>query len=239
MIAPVKERLEVPPAPTIRGAIGEALSAFYYNSWRLVPANVIWGAALLLTLALALVAPALALITFLLLLPFPTAGTFRLAALIARNQPVAMRDALAWRSVFRRALGAGLVVGGVTVVLGYNVLVGLNSLDPLGWAFATAAFWGLIVVWLIAAMVWPLLFDPLRADEPVKELVQLAATVILLSPVRYLAFMFVVGVVLVISTILFAALVTVSIAFVALTLAEYAIPAADRIEGRRTFVVSS
>jgi hypothetical protein len=43
----------------------------------------------------------------------------------------------------------------------------------------------------------------------------------------------------VISTILAAAIVTISVAYFALTMAFYAIPGADRIEGRRTIVVSS
>jgi len=193
----------------------------------------------LLTAALLQIVPLLGVLSLLFFLPFPTAGVFRLAALIARGEPTHFSDALAWRSFAKRALAAGLVVGGLTIVLGFNVVIGLNSADPLSWAFATAAFWGLMVLWLVAAAVWPLLFDPLRKDERITELVRLALVVILVSPVRYLMLMFVLGVFLVISTILAAAIVTISIAYFALTMAFYAIPGADRIEGRRTIVVSS
>ena len=204
-----------------------------------MPVNVIWGAALLLTLALTFIYPLGALLCFIFVLPFPTAGLFRLGALIQRGQPTTLSDALAWRSFARRALGAGLVVGGSTIVLGFNVLLGLNSLDAPAWAFATAAFWGLIIVWLAAAAVWPLLFDPLRANEPATALVRLGLTVILARPLPFLALSAALVVVLVVSTILFAALVTISLAYVALVLSAYVIPAADRIEGRRTFVVSA
>jgi hypothetical protein len=193
----------------------------------------------LLTAALLQIVPLLGILAFLLLMPFPTAGIFRLSALIARGQPTHFSDALAWRSFGRRALAAGLVVGGLTIVLGFNIVIGLNSTDPLSWAFATAAFWGLLVLWLVAAAVWPLFFDPLRGDERLTDLVRLAALVILVNPVRYLVLMFVLGVFLLISTILAAAIVTISVAYFALTMAFYAIPGADRIEGRRTIVVSS
>jgi hypothetical protein len=206
---------------------------------RLVPANVIWGILALLTAALIQIVPLLGILSLLFLLPFPTAGVFRLAALIARGEPNHFSDALAWRSFGRRAVAAGLVVGGMTIVLGFNIVIGLNSSDPLSWAFATAAFWGLLVVWLVAAAVWPLLLDPQRENARMTELVRLALLVILVNPVRYLVLMFVLAIFLVISTILAAAIVTISIAYFALAMSFYVIPGADRIEGRRTFVVVS
>jgi hypothetical protein len=186
-----------------------------------------------------LIAPGFAVLAFLLVLPFPAAGLFRLSALIVRGEPTNLSDALAWRSFAKRAVGAGLVIGGVSLALGLNVLVGLSSVDPVGWSFATAAFWGLIVVWLISAAIWPLLFDPLRANEPVTTLIRLAATVIFASAARYLALLLVLTILMVITTILVAALLTISAAYFALTMAQYVIPAADRIEGRRTIVVTS
>jgi hypothetical protein len=215
------------------------LSAYYYNSWKLIPANIIWGAVLLLTAFLLTAVPLVGLLLFLLVLPFPTAGLFRLAALIQRGQPSHVSDALAWRAFGRRALGTGLVVGVVSVVLGFNVFIGISSLDVMGWALATSAFWGLIVVWLVAAALWPLLFDPERAGEPVGVLVRLAFVVALMRAARYLLLMAALAVVLVVSTILFVALLTVSIAYFALAMAAYAIPMADRIEGRRTLVVTA
>lgn len=193
----------------------------------------------MVTAALLQIVPLLGIVVLLLVLPFPTAGIFRLSALIAREQPNHFVDALAWRSFAKRALAAGLVVGGMTIVLGVNIVSGLNSVDPIAWTIATAAFWGLMILWLAAAAVWPLLFDPLREGERITELVRLALLVIMVNPVRYLALMFVLAIFLVISTILAAAIVTISVAYFGLAASFYAIPAADRIEGRRTFVVSS
>jgi hypothetical protein len=239
MPAGVVEESRVPPAPTTRNSLSAALSGFYYNSWRLVPANLVWGTLLMLTLALVFIAPGLAVVAFLLVLPLPTAGMFRLSAMIVRHEPVALSDALAWPSFAKRAVGTGLVVGGASLLLGFNVVIGLSSLDPLGWGFATAAFWGVVILWLVAAALWPLLFDPLRADEPVTAIVRLAATVVVVRPSRYVALIFTLAVFILVSTILVAALLSVSMAFVALVLAAYVIPAADRIEGRRTFVITS
>jgi hypothetical protein len=216
-----------------------ATSNFYFNSMRLIAANVIWGALLLLTGALALTSLGIALLVFVLILPIPTAVIFRMAALIQRGQPVAMSDALAWRVVARRGIGAGLIVGSATLVLIYNIIFGFGSYSTFGWAFGTSAAWGLVVLWFVAASVWPLLFDPERQDEPITGLIKLAGYIILVKPGRYLLLMLVVGAVLFISTILAAAIVTISMAFAALVLAAYAIPAADRIEQRRTFVVIS
>ena len=203
-----------------------------------MPANIIWGAVLLGTIGLLYVSIPVALLVFLFVLPFPTAGMFRLSALIVRGEPSALSDALAWRSFGRRALGAGLLIGGSSVVLGFNIALGISSFDPLGWAAATAAFWGLVLLWMVAASVWPLLFDPLRGDESATSLVKLALIVALVKPVRYLVLVGILGVVLIVSTVLAVALLTISAAFFALAMSFYAIHAADRIEQRRTIVVT-
>jgi uncharacterized membrane protein YesL len=171
-------------------------------------------------------------------LPFPTAGMFRLGALIARGEPAHTSDALAWRSFARRALPTGVVVGGASVVLGFNVVFGASTLDVVGVGLATAAFWGLVIVWFVAAALWPLLFDPLREHEPITTLVRLALAVIAAKPLRYLALMIVLTVLLIISTILVAALVTVTAAYFALVMSLYSLHAADRIEQRATIVVT-
>jgi hypothetical protein len=194
---------------------------------------------LLLTLWLLFTAPLLALFVFLFVLPFPTAGMFRLGALIARAEPTTWRDALAWRSFAKRALPVGVAVGGASVVLGFNVIVGASTLDIYGVALATAAFWGLVIVWFVAAALWPLLFDPVREDEPLADLVRLALAVTVAKPLRYIVLMLVLALLLVISTVLIAALLTVSAAYFALVMALYSLHAADRIEQRATIVVSN
>ncbi len=236
---PVEEHLEVPPAPKVFGAVRAATSGFYFNSLLLIAANVVWGALLLLIAALVFSVLSVALLVFVLILPIPTAVIFRMAALIQRGQPISLSDALAWRTVARRGIGVGLIVGSGSLVLIYNVIVGFSSYSTFGWAFGTSAAWGLIVVWFLAGALWPLLFDPLRQEESVTALLKLAATVILVKPGRFLLLMLLVGGILFVSAVLAVALVTISMAFAALVLAAYVIPAADRIEQRRTFVVIS
>ena len=202
-----------------------------------MPANAIWGAGLLLVIALFFSYLGAVPLAFG-LLAFPTAGIFRLAALIARERPVAFSDSLdAWRVFLRPILLMGVVIGVGTTVLVFNMVFGFSSADPVGWLFATLALWGFLALWAVALAFWPLLVDPLRQGEPLTARLRLAVTVILVAPGRYVALMLLVWVFLIVSTILLAALLTVSIAFVALVVARYVLPLADRIESRATLLV--
>jgi uncharacterized membrane protein YesL len=158
-----------------------------------------------------------------------------MATLIVRQQPVAFSDALgAWRQFLRPALLTGLVLSIITLVLATNVIAGFASGEPLGWALATAAAWGLVATWAVALPFWPLLLDPVRAGVSIADRLRLAATLVVASPGRYAGLLAVVLIVLIASTLLFAALLTISIAFVALLLSHYTLPAADRLEQRQT-----
>jgi hypothetical protein len=230
--------LAVPDAPTVGSALRSGLRGFAANNAPLIVANVAWGAALIVTLGLVLTSLPIALMFFLFVLPLPTAGLYQVAALIVRDEPVSVSDALAWRTFGARAIAAGSLVGGSSAVLAFNVVLGISSLDPVGWAAGTAAFWGLVLLWMVAASVWPLLFDPVRADESATSLVKLALIVALVKPVRYLVLVGILGVVLIVSALLAVALLTISAAFFALAMSFYAIHAGDRIERRRTIVVT-
>ena len=70
-----------PAAPRLGGALRGAAIDFYFNSWRLVPANLAWSAGLVAILALAATVSLLALL-LVPLLALPTVGIYRLAALI-------------------------------------------------------------------------------------------------------------------------------------------------------------
>lgn len=219
------------------GAIRGALSDFFFNSWRLVPANAIWGAGLLLVIALVFSYLAAVPLAFG-LLAFPTAGIFRLAALIARDRPAAFSDSLdAWRAFLMPILLIGGVIGVGTTVLVSNMVFGFSSTDPVGWLFATLALWGFLALWAVLLAFWPLLMDPLRQGEPLSDRLRLAVTVILVAPGRYVTLMLLTWVFLLLSTILLAALLTVSVAFVALVVSRYVLPLADRIESRATLIV--
>lgn len=219
------------------GSLRAALTDFYFNSWRLVPANALWGAALVGLVLVALIYPFGALLLAI-LLAVPTAGIFRLAVLIVREQPVAFSDALvAWRQFLVPALLTGAVLIVVTALLGFNLALGLTTVDPLLWSLGTLAGWGLLAVWMVALPFWVLLVDPLREGDPLRTRLRLAAMLVLISPLRYAILFLMMTILLIASTILFAALLTLAIAFIALVMARYTLPAADRLEGRATHLL--
>lgn len=224
----------VPDQPRLGTSLRKALVDFYFNSWRLVPANGLWGVVLLLTIGALFVVP-LAAPVLAIVLAVPAAGIFRLAALIVREESVSFRDALtAWRTFLRPALVAGGVLVGVTSLLAFNLVIGVVNREPLLWVIATFAGWALLAAWAIALPFWALMTDPIRQDEPLRERLRLAALLVIISPGRFGMLLLLMLAVLVVSAILFAALLTISIAYMALVVTRYTLPAADRFEQRRT-----
>lgn len=202
-----------------------------------MPANIIWGAGLLAAILVAWVWPPLVLL-LVPLLAFPTLGLFRLGALIARGESVAFRDSLAaWRIYFRPTLLAGLAFTALSIVFLVNVVTGITSRSPFGWALATLATWGFVTTWTAALVFWPLLVDPRRPELSLRQRVRLTLLMVLAFPLRLALLALVVGIVLAISTVLFAALLTISVAYCALVACHYVLPAADRFEGRATVPV--
>ena len=221
----------LPAPPSLRGALRAAATDFYFHSWRLLPANVLWAFVSLVLVGLAILVPPLLVLAPLAALPI--AGIFRIATRIVRGESVSFWDGLsAWRSELgpSLALGTGLVVA--TVVLGFNVVSGILADNLAGWAFATLAFWGLVGAWLFAWVAWPVLLDPFRAAQPVRDRLRLAALLVLAHPARLGGLGLVLAVLVVVSTVAVVALVTISIAFGALLAARYVLPAADRLEAR-------
>jgi uncharacterized membrane protein YesL len=217
--------------PSLRGAIRAAATDFYFHSWRLLPANVLWAVVALAIVALAILMPPL--LVLVPLAALPTAGIFRITTRIVRGESVSFWDGIsAWRSDLgpSLALGTGLVAA--TIILGFNVATGLLSDSLPGWAFATLAFWGLVGTWLYAWVAWPILLDPARAAEPARERLRLAALLILAHPVRLAGLGLVLAVLIVLGTVAVVALVTVAVSFCALISARYVLPAADRLEAR-------
>lgn len=222
----------LPAPPRLGGAFRGAFSAFYFNSWRLVPANLVWGAGLIALYGLALVSPVLALLAS----PFlalPTVGLFRLAALIVRGEPVTLTDAFdAWRAFLVPALVVGVAAVVATSVFATNIVIGVAGGGVGGWAIATLAAWGILATALILLAGWPLLVDPWRADLRARDRLRLAALLVLAHPARLGALAVLCGALLVVSTIAFAALIMVGMAFVAVLTTDYLLPAADRLEAR-------
>lgn len=221
----------LPASPTIRGAIRTAAGDFYFHSWRLLPANVLWAASSLLLVAAAVLVPVLVLL--LPLSSLPLAGIFAIATRIVRGESVSFWDGIeAWRRELRPALalGTGLLAAGI--VLGFNVVSGILSGTALGWGFATLAFWGLVAAWIFAWLAWPVLLDPARANQPVRDRLRLAGLLLLAHPVRVGSLGLVLALLILVGTVAVVALVTVAVAFAALVASRFVLPAADRLEAR-------
>jgi hypothetical protein len=222
----------LPAAPTLGGSFRAAALDFYFNSWRLVPANLLWGVGLGALYVLALIYwPAVLL--FSALLALPVAGIFRMTGLIVRGESVSFWDGIReWRRRFVPALVTGFGTVVVTVVLLVNLLGGLQSADLLGWAFATMSAWGLIVGWLWVLCFWPLLGDPAREQWGFRNAARMAAYLVVAYPVRIGVLALLLAVLLMVSTVAFAALVAMSLAYAALVACRYVLPAADRLQAR-------
>lgn len=222
----------MPAAPTLGGALRAAASDFYFNSWRLVPSNVLWGLGFgILYLVWLVFWPAALLLAP--LLAFPTLGIFRIAALITRAEEVSFRDGIAaWRGLFVPTLTAGTMVVTGTLVLLANLVDGVTGGTLFGWAFATLAAWGLAFGWLWLLCFWPLLSDPRRPAWGFRRAGRLAAYLVIAHPMRLASLGIALAILLLASTVAFAALVTVSLGYAALLACRYVLPAADRLEVR-------
>ena len=220
-------------APSLGSALRRAASDFYFNSWRLVPANLVWAAGLLFLLVTAGSGNLILTVALAPLLAFPTFGLFAMAGQIHRGNGVSTADSFrAWRTMWPRILALGVLLVAAAVVFLTNVAVGILRQDVVGIAVATAAAWGLIAMLVLAAIIWPLAADPDRAGRPFRDVLKLAALLAIAFPIRFGALTLLVLLILAISTVLFVALLTVGVAFVALLAARYVLPAADRLETR-------
>lgn len=207
-----------------------SLSDYYFNSLRLVAVNVIWGLAMVLVIVLALAWPFGALLAAP-LLAVPTAGVFRLAARLVRGDTRVAIRGLA--GLYREelpatlALGAGVVLA--TVVLGTNVMAGIAAPEPLGLIIATLAGWGLVGIWCLAIVAWPLVADPTRTGVSLRDNLRLASGLVLTEPARFGALGLVVALLTVASILLTVAILTVSLSFIALVACRIVYPSADRL----------
>jgi hypothetical protein len=223
----------LPPAPSLGRAIRAGATDLFFNSWRVVPANllvafclalVVWALLSLGGLVAAVVAVPVAL---------PIAGLFRLGAMATRARDVNFSD------VFdpgvespRPILLAGAGFSFATLVLGTNLITGIVLGGIVPWVVATAAFWALLALVAFGFVFWPIAVDPERAAVRWRDRARLAGLLLLAHPARVAALAAVLIVVLAISTVAFAALATVSLGFAALVSCRYVLPAADRLEAR-------
>ena len=220
-------------APGLGPALRSAAVDLYYQSVRLVPANLAWGAAIVLILVLASQgAWSLALLASP-LLTLALVGVARLAGLIVRGEEVVLSDAWsAARERARPAILGGILSVAATAVLGTNLAVGLATGTPVGLTLAVLAGWGLLGLWLTGLPFWILLGDPARTAWPAKDVLRLTGLLLLARPLLLGGLGLATAVVLVVSAILVAALLIVSVAYAALVTAHVILPAADRLSAQ-------
>ena len=216
---------------SLRAALRRALTDLYFNSWRLAPANLIWG----LGLIAFLVAGPMSILGALLLvlLAVPLAGIHRMAALIARDEPAAFSDfvdGMRRHAAQALAFAAGSVV--LAAVLTTNIVVGLQIGGPVGWFLSAMALWGDVALLMLAVAFWPILVDPRRDGLGLWRRLGCAGLVVIGRPVRMATLTLAVVAILAISTMLFAALLLISVAFVAIVSARIVLPALDEVEAR-------
>ena len=215
----------------LRSALKGAAVDFYYQSIRLVPANILWGFGLLALLAAVIVGGPVVTLLAAPLLAIPYAGVARLAASTARGRDVVLSDLWrAYREFGPSALGLGAVLTLAAAILASNVLIGAAQGGFIGWAFATVAASGLLAIWVLSFPLWLLLVDPQRSEQPRRERLRLAILLVLAAPGRTAVLAFFLAIVLAVSTVAFAALLTISVAYVNLVAARYLLPLADRLE---------
>jgi hypothetical protein len=222
----------MPAAPRLGACVRAAATDLYYNSWRLVPMNLLWGVMLLAIIMLAGAWSAVALLA-LPVLALPLAGLADMSGRIVRERAVSLSDGFAaWRRLLVPALGLGAGILLATAVLAVNIAIGFGDGGLVQVAIATLAAWGLVALAALAVVAWPLLADPAREDAAPRDRLRLAGVLVVAHPVRVLALTALVVAFLAVSTAAFAALLTVSVAFASQMAARYVLPAADRLETR-------
>lgn len=202
-----------------------------------MPANIVWGVVLLGVMAAALTwLPA---ILLLVVLALPVAGIFRMAALLTRGAPVGFGDFITGVRRFAiPALALGLASLVVGAILTANIGLGLAQGTIVGGVFAVLALYADVALAIYLVAAWPILVDPVHETMTVRGRLRLAFLVLATRSGRMLGLTLVILAIAIVSTVLFAALVTISIAYISLVAAHYVLPAADRIEGRPTLLIA-
>lgn len=232
------EERRVPPSTSLGQAVRRAAVDLYHNSMRLVAANLAWAFGLLLVAFL--VPRTLAALPLAVVVVPLSIGLMGMATHLVRNRHVSLSDFTdAVRSRFLAHFGLGLA----QLVLGFIALIdlgiGLQTPGFVGPALTVSAIYALIALWVVGLAAWPILLDPVRADEPVLAKLRLGALLALAHPIRLGGLALLLAVLLGLSTVVIVVLLTVAGALTALLAAHYVLPAADRIEGRATLEVEA
>ena len=168
-----------PRGPGLAAAFRAAAFDFYYQSIRLVPANLLWGLAFLAWLIVAVSTGPLVTLVTAPLLAVPWVGVVRLAALTARGRTSCCptsgrRSGGSGSSRWRSGRSSALAVA----ILASNAFLGANLGGPVGWALTTLSLTGLVALWVLSWPFWVLLVDPEHEDRPLRSRARLAALLV-------------------------------------------------------------
>ena len=230
------ERRELPAPPRVGRVLRAAISDLYYNSFRFLGANMLLGVTLIAIL-LASVGSAW-LLALLPLAAVPAAGTMRMATGLVRHRHADFGD---FTEIVRRpgpVLMLGLAQGAVTLVLVVDLWLGGAIGGWLGVLLSVSAVYGLLIGWGYAAVAWTLVLDPERDADSIVDRLRLAAIILVAHPIRVGGYLLAVGIVLALSGVAIAPILTFTVALAWLAIAHFVLPVADRIEGRPTRVVA-
>ena len=220
-----------PRSPGIASCFRAAAIDFYYQSIRLVPANLLWGLSFLAWLIVSVSTGPLVTLATAPLVAIPYVGVVRLAALTARGRDVVLSDVVdAIRRFGLAALVSGAVAALAVAILASNALLGANLGGPAGWLISTLAAAGLVGLWVFGVPFWVLLVDPEREDRPVRARLRLAMLLVVAAPGRFSWLALLLAGLLLVSTVAFVALLTIAPAYASLVAARYTLPLADRLE---------
>ena len=204
---------------------------FYYQSIRLVPANLLWGASLLVWLVFGLNGGPLVTLVTAPLVAVPYVAVARLAALTVRGRDVVLSDIVtAIRRYGIPALIAGAIATLASAILASNVIVGANLGGPAGWLLSTFAAMGLIALWVYGIAFWSVLVDPEREDRPALTRARAALLLAVAIPGRLSWLALLLFLLLTVSTVAIVALLTIAPAYALLVSGRYVLPRADRLE---------
>jgi hypothetical protein len=216
---------------TIGSSLRQAAVDFYFNSWRFVPANLVWGLGLVAVIFLGVAwPPALALG---LLLAIPIAGMHRMAALIVRGEPAGIADFVeGMRRFAMPAVAIAAAAAAVAAVLTTNVIIGFQAGGPLGWFLGATALYGEFALAMFLVAVWPILVDPRHEGATLRRRVVVASLVVIGRPGRLFLLTVVTLVVLALSIVLLAGIVLFAVGYSSLVAAHWVLPTADALESR-------
>jgi hypothetical protein len=209
-------------------AVRLAASDFAFNTWRFIGANLVFGAALIIVVLIALGwPPAVALLP---LLAAPLAGMHRMAALLARGEATALSDfgdGMRRFGVHAVGIAAAALLAGI--VLGTNAVSGFTSAEPVQWFVGALAAYGLIALSMFLVAAWPLLVDPARDSWRLRMRLRTAALLVLARPGRLFLLTALIAILLVVSTVILGGIVLVTASFASIVATRWVLPAADQL----------